>query len=110
MRNFIVNLFLSIISRISTKSLLLIWKRSSVGETLQRQNLQLLPLYLDQLANNARNKYLYTNDPVFKGSIMAYTYLKNEITKKNLQKLKRSWQKPKKSVKWKAEVISFLKS
>jgi len=46
--------------------------------------MELLPLFLDQCATNARNKYLYTNDPVFKGSIMAYTYLKDQISKKKV--------------------------
>lgn len=44
--------------------------------------LELLPLFLDQCATNARNKYLYTNDPVFKGSIMAYAFLKDELKKR----------------------------
>ena len=43
--------------------------------------LETLPLFLDQCIANARNKYLYTNDPVFKGSIMAYTYLKEQLKK-----------------------------
>lgn len=48
------------------------------------QGMELLPLFLEQCATNARNKYLYTNDPVFKGSIMAYTYLIDQIKKRKV--------------------------
>jgi hypothetical protein len=44
--------------------------------------MELLPIFLDQCATNARNKYLYTNDPIFKGSIMAYTFLKDQLNKR----------------------------
>ncbi|NTU73672.1 hypothetical protein HGB07_05925 [Candidatus Roizmanbacteria bacterium] len=43
-----------------------------------------LPLFLEQCATNARNKYLYTNDPIFKGSIMAYTYLSDQLKKRKV--------------------------
>lgn len=40
-----------------------------------------LPRYLEQCSVNARNQYLYTNDPIFKGTIIAFTTLKKQIEK-----------------------------
>ena len=89
MRNFIVNLFFKYYFKDQHKEPLSdLEKDRLLAKLCNDKNLQLLPLYLDQLANNARNKYLYTNDPIFKGSIMAYTYLKNEITKKKSPEIK----------------------
>ena len=46
--------------------------------------IEALTLYLEQCSTNARNRYLYTNDPVFKGAIMAYTFLKDELKKRKV--------------------------
>lgn len=41
-----------------------------------------LPRYLGQLADSARNQYLYSKDDIFKGSILAFTTLREQIVQK----------------------------
>lgn len=43
------------------------------------KGLEKLPAYLAQCSNNARNKYMYTNDDLFKGVVLAFTTLREEI-------------------------------
>lgn len=42
------------------------------------------PRYLGQLADSARNQYLYSKDDIFKGSILAFTTLREQIIKKQI--------------------------
>ena len=44
--------------------------------------LEALPRYLGQLSDSARNQYLYSKDDIFKGSILAFTTLREQILKK----------------------------
>lgn len=43
--------------------------------------LESLPRYLGQCADTARNQYLYSNDEIFKGVILAFTTLRQQIIK-----------------------------
>lgn len=43
--------------------------------------LENFPRYLGQLADSARNQYLYSKDDIFKGSILAFTTLREQILK-----------------------------
>jgi hypothetical protein len=45
------------------------------------QGLENLPAYLEQCSANARNQFLYTQDEIFKGSILAFTTLREQIVK-----------------------------
>lgn len=60
-----------------------------IGQLANGSGLEDFPTYLEQCITNARNKYLYTNDPIFKGSIMAYTFLKEEIKNKKVKSAKK---------------------
>ena len=46
------------------------------------EKLRELPAYLTQCANDAKTQYLYSNDPVFKGAIIAYITLREQIVGK----------------------------
>jgi len=45
-----------------------------------------LPVYLEQCANNARNQFLYSKDDIFKGTILAFSTLREQIIKSTPKK------------------------
>ena len=45
------------------------------------QGLEKLPDYLEQCSANARNQFLYSQDAIFKGSILAFTTLREQVLK-----------------------------
>jgi hypothetical protein len=90
MKNFIVNLFFKYYFKDEFKKPLNEKQQDYLLTKISNDsNLQQLPLFLDQCANNARNKYLYTNDPIFKGSIMAYVFLKEQLAKRKAPSVKK---------------------
>ena len=50
--------------------------------------LENFPRYLGQLSDSARNQYLYSKDDIFKGSILAFTTLREQIIKNKPKKKK----------------------
>jgi hypothetical protein len=45
-----------------------------------------LPAYLNQCAENAKRQYLYSNDPIFKGTVLAFITLREQIEKAAMSK------------------------
>ena len=46
------------------------------------KGLEDFPRYLSQCSENAKNQYLYSNDEIFKGTILAFVSLRDQILKK----------------------------
>ena len=44
-----------------------------------KKEMSRLPDYLKQCADNAKNQYLYSNDEIFKGVVLAFTTLREQI-------------------------------
>jgi len=89
MKRILINILFWLYRKDYSKPLSAIDQDILLGRLANTKGMETLPAYLEQCSTNARNKYLYTNDPIFKGSILAYTFLKDKIEKKKIAPIKR---------------------
>lgn len=61
-------------------------------------DLRRIPAYLNQCADTARNQYLYSNDEIFKGTVLAFISLREQIIKKKVVKKKELTQDEKNAI------------
>jgi len=82
MRKLIIKILLRIIYRypygkVSKKEMDTIISNIALDENLQR-----FPDLLSQYADTARNQFLYTQDSIFKGTVLAFNALRDQIMEK----------------------------
>jgi len=99
MRKLIVNLLLRLIIRkpygkVGNKEM-----ETIIGILSRDEDLKRLPDLLQQYADQARNQYLYTTDPVFKGVVLAFNSLRDQILEKKKKIAKENLTDSKKNVK-----------
>lgn len=56
----------------------------------KEEGFERLPDYLQQCADTYRNQYLYSDNVMFKGSVLAFTQLREQILEKRKPKKKKS--------------------
>lgn len=55
---------------------------SLLTKLAKEEGLERLPDFLQQCADNYRNRYLYTDEVMFKGTVLAFTQLREQILQK----------------------------
>lgn len=87
MKKFIINVLLRLLAREHYSAL----SKESSDKLLMRlakeEGFERLPDYLQQCADTYRNQYLYSGNEMFKGSVLAFVSLREQIlTKRNQEK------------------------
>jgi hypothetical protein len=70
-----------------------------IGIIAHEEDLKRFPDLLQQYSDMARNQYLYTTDPIFKGTVLAYNALRDQILEKRKPIKKKNLTEDGKSVK-----------
>lgn len=93
MRKFIITLLLRLLGREYYKPLSENEINSLLIKLANEDGFQRLPDYLQQCADQFRNQFMYSGDPAFRGTVLAYVALRERIVEKkgkNLTKKKKS--------------------
>ncbi len=65
----------------------------------KEEGLERLPAFLEQCATQYRNQYLYSGNEMFKGGVLAFTTLREQILEKRKTKKKKSLTQDSENVK-----------
>ena len=89
MRKFIITILLRLLGRteyhkVSQEESADMLKRLSKDEDYDR-----LPAFLEQCADQFRNRYLYTGEEMYKGSVLAFVELRSRLERKKMVKPKK---------------------